>query len=194
MTLRSGGATDRPFRLLHAGARTKAAGVLPWCVLLLAVSVRLWWGGQKETLYGDELTSVCLAYDQPGWGAETFPPDSVRTGREWREAFCTDDAGGPGGLAHDLRALHADNRDGSHASLYYMLLRCALTGTDVPEVHALVTRGLGLNLCLFLLSFAGLWRLLRRLYPGRDGAVALGLLLATLSPAAVSICSSLPVR
>ena len=186
MRRQTGAATARPLRRLSADTRSRSAGVLPWIVLLLAVSVRLWWGGQKETLYGDELTSVCLAYDQPGWGAETFPPDSVRTGREWREAFCTDDAGGLDGLAHDLRALHADNRDGSHASLYYMLLRCALTGTDVPEVHALVTRGLGLNLCLFLLSFAGLWRLLRHLYPGRNGAVALGLLLASLSPAAVS--------
>ena len=114
-------------------------------IFLLAFSVRLYWIDEKETLYGDELTSLCLAYNQPGWGDQTFELNRAYTGEELRALSYVDQQGGLGGLAEDLAALHIDNRDLSHASLYYMLLRCALTPVQTPSMDMLKWYGCGLN-------------------------------------------------
>lgn len=164
----------------------RPAVVLPLLVLVLALAVRVYWMGQKETLYGDELTSLCLAYDQPGWGSMTFEAARVYTGKELRSLFYMDDRGGVGGLWHDLAALHDDNRDPSHASLYYMALRCALASVDRPDMARVVRASVGLNLLFFMLSFLCLWRLLWRLFPGRTWTVAACLFVAGLNPASVS--------
>lgn len=166
-----------------SGSRSTWAVVL---IFLLAFSVRLYWIDEKETLYGDELTSLCLAYNQPGWGDQTFELNRVYTGEELRALSYVDQQGGLGGLAEDLAALHIDNRDLSHASLYYMLLRCALTPVQTPSMDMLKWYGCGLNLLIFAVSFILLWKLLRRFFP-RDGLlVCLVLALAFLSRASVN--------
>ena len=137
-------------------------------------------------MYGDEPTSVCIAYDQPGWGGNTYPSHTVFTGKELRKLAYLDDRGGLKGLFHDLAALHRDNRDPSHASLYYMTLRLALTGTDTPAMDSLILRSCTLNLLFFSLSFFALYFLLNALFPTHKSLVAFCLLLAYLNPISIS--------
>lgn len=118
-------------------------------------------------MYIDDPTSVSLAYNLPGWGKKTFEAGHILTGKELRQQCYIDDRGGLEGLWDDLAALHHDNRDGSHASLYYMALRCALTGVDTPSTDVLIRRSCGLNLVFFGLSFLSMALLLRMLFPGR---------------------------
>ena len=120
-----------------------------WPILLvffLALLTRLYWIHEKEYMYIDDPTSVSLAYNLPGWGKKTFEAGHILTGKELRQQCYIDDRGGLEGLWDDLAALHHDNRDGSHASLYYMALRCALTGVDTPSTDVLIRRSCGLNL------------------------------------------------
>lgn len=155
-------------------------------VFLTALGVRIYWIHEKEMIYGDELTSVCLSYNAPGWGEQTFDSRRIYTGDELRKLFYTDDRGGIEGLWHDLAGLHQDNRDPSHASLYYMLLRCALTGVKTPSAVSVMRHGCGLNLLLFALSFLGLYKWLNTIFPQRPMLVCTALLLAFLNPAAIS--------
>ena len=90
------------------------------------------------------------------------------------------------GLWDDLAALHHDNRDGSHASLYYMALRCALTGVDTPSTDMLIRRSCGLNLVFFGLSFLSMTLLLHMLFPGKTMLTTFCLLLAYMNPVSVS--------
>ena len=102
-------------------------------VFLLAVTLRFYWMSQKEMPYGDELTSVCLAYNHPGWGAYTYDTEVTYQGDSLRNTFFSDQATGWTGVWEDLRTLHTDNRDLSHASLYYMALRVALWGSQTLQ-------------------------------------------------------------
>lgn len=141
-----------------------------WPILLvffLALLTRLYWIHEKEYMYIDDPTSVSLAYNLPGWGKKTFEAGHILTGKELRQQCYIDDRGGLEGLWDDLAALHHDNRDGSHASLYYMALRCALTGVDTPSTDMLIRRSCGLNLVFFGLSFLSMTLLLHMLFPGK---------------------------
>lgn len=161
--------------------------LLPLIVLLAALAVRLTWLSDKQALYGDELTSLSLAYDNPGWGPHTFTADSAYTGASLRRLLYTDGGRGWQGLCDDLAALHHDNRDASHASLYYMLLRLALTGCSATHPAEIARRAALPNVAFFLLSFVALWWLLRRVMPGRPTLIAACLFVAFLNPAAVSL-------
>lgn len=134
-------------------------------VFLLAVTLRFYWMSQKEMPYGDELTSVCLAYNHPGWGAYTYDTAVTYQGDSLRNSFFSDQATGWTGVWEDLRTLHTDNRDLSHASLYYMALRVALWGSHT--LQDVLWQGFALNLLFFALSFWLLALLLIRLFPGR---------------------------
>ncbi len=121
-----------------------------WPILLvffLALLTRLYWIHEKEYMYIDDPTSVSLAYNLPGWGKKTFEAGHILTGAT--PTMLHRRPRGLEGLWDDLAALHHDNRDGSHASLYYMALRCALTGVDTPSTDMLIRRSCGLNLCVF---------------------------------------------
>lgn len=155
-------------------------------VFFLSLCTRVYWIHEKETLYGDELTSVCIAYDQPGWGNKNFASGQVYTGAELRQLFYIDERGGWKDLPHDLAVLHHDNRDASHASLYYMALRCALSAMDTPSMAQLIRYSCGLNLLFFSLSFLTLFFLLKRLFPRQYGLMAFCLLLAYMNPAVIS--------
>lgn len=160
-----------------------------WPILLvffLALLTRLYWIHEKEYLYGDEAISICLAYNLPGWGEKTFEAGHILTGKELRQQCYIDDRGGLEGLRDDLTALHHDNRDGSHASLYYMALRCALTGVDTPSTDVLIRRSCVLNLVFFGLSFLSMTLFLRMLFPGKTVLTAFCLLLAYMNPVSVS--------
>ncbi|MCD8318956.1 MAG: hypothetical protein LUC45_09065 [Paraprevotella sp.] len=156
------------------------------CVFLLCLAARVYWIHEKDMLYGDELTSICLAYNQPGWGENTYETGRPYTGDELRKEFYMDDTGGWEGWLKDITSLRLDNRDASHASLYYMALRTMLTEVDVPSTDTLVLYACGLNLIFFALSFLFLWLTLRALFPRRGSLVAFALLLAYLNPAAIS--------
>lgn len=165
----------------------KAATYLPILILLLALAPRIWWWSQKQSLYGDELTSLSLSYCNPGWGSRTFEDSHAYTGTELRRMLYTDEGDGLKGLKADLRSLYHDNEDASHASLYYMLLRCSLTGCQVTAPDAIARRACLINFPFFLISFFAITCLLRRLWPGRpllqSGAVAV----AFLNPASISL-------
>ncbi len=160
--------------------------ILPILVFAVALSTRLYWIHEKENLYGDELTSICIAYNHPGWGEKTYKAGYAYTGKELRKCIYKDEQGGLIGLKQDLVALQKDNRDLSHASLYYMALRCFLTGVETPSMDSLVRYSCGLNMLLFLLSFGSMFVLLRNLFPNRSGLIAFCLLLAFMNPASIS--------
>lgn len=84
----------------------------------------------------------------------TYENNRIYTADELRKNLLTDNVGGLKGYCEDIKALWNDNRDPSHASLYYMLLRTSLIGSDSPSVRAVIIRGCGLNLVLFALSFS----------------------------------------
>ena len=70
-----------------------------------------------------------------------------------RKILFVDDCGGWKGYCSDVKSLWTDNRDPSHASLYYMLLRTALIGQNSTVLSDAVWRACGLNLLLFAVSF-----------------------------------------
>lgn len=154
----------------------------------LACLTRIYWIHKKENLCGDEFTSICIAYDHPGWGKKTYRAEHIYTGKELRQQFYIDipEKGILKELWHDLTVLHHDNRDSSHASLYYMTLRCTLTGMDSPSMEMLIRRCCGLNLLFFSLSFLGLSLILRTLFPKRIMLIAFCLLTAYMNPASIS--------
>lgn len=156
-------------------------------VFLLTLCIRAYWIHEKENLYNDELTSICLAYDSFGWGEKTFEPERIYTGEELRNIFYLDDRKGLEGLKSDLQALHKDNRDPSHASLYYMALRIALTGMSSPTMEQLIRCSCMLNMAFFILSFFCLYRLLKEISPDISHWTAGFILLcAYVSPAVIS--------
>lgn len=159
---------------------------LPLLVFLLALSMRLYWIEQKKALYGDEFTSVSIAYDNPGWAEKTFPADKTYTGQELRALLYTDGGKGFKGMTDDLAVLHTDNGDRSHASLYYMALRCALTGNQTATMDSVMKRGCMLNLLFFTLSFTGMWLLLRKQFATNPSLTTGCLLVAFLNPASIS--------
>ncbi len=172
---------------LPSPARRNIAVFLPLLVLLLALAPRIWWWSQKQSLYGDELTSLSLTYCNPGWGSRTFEVNRAYTGAELRRLLYTDGGEGLQGLWTDLRSLYRDNEDASHASLYYMLLRCSLTGCSVTAPDAIARRASLINLPLFLISFAAIALMLRRLWPGRPWLQSGALAVAFLNPASISL-------
>lgn len=165
----------------------KAATYLPILILLLALAPRIWWWSQKQSLYGDELTSLSLSYCNPGWGSRTFEDGHAYTGTELRRMLYTDGDEGLKGLKADLRSLYHDNEDASHASLYYMLLRGSLTGCQVTAPDAIARRACLINFPFFLISFFSIACLLRRLWPGRPLLQSGALAASFLNPASISL-------
>lgn len=154
-------------------------------IILLVVRVN--YVNQKQNLYGDELSSVSLAFGNPGWGSETFETGKIYTGKELRETTYIDSECPEAGLLHDLKSLYNDNDDPSHASLYYMALRCALSGIDVPDMATLVWRGCGLNILFFCVSFFVVFSFLKRAFHDSVALQTFCLLLAFANPVSISI-------
>lgn len=166
--------------------RLSAATLSVIAVLVVALAFRVYFIAQKASLEGDELTSLTLAYNATGWGEDAYAADTVYTAQQLRQMLYVDNRGGFAGYADDIASLWHDNRDGSHASLYYMALRTALIGQNVPEIRPVINRACGLNLLLFTASFVAMAWMLRQLFPRRRYLPALLLAAAYLNPAAIS--------
>lgn len=108
---------------------------------------------RESVIEGDELTSLTLAYNNIGWGDNTYLPGHTYNADELRSNLLADDRGGLAGYAADIKALWLDNRDASHASLYYMLLRTSLLMVGHASVDEAVRWGCGLNIAIFVLTF-----------------------------------------
>lgn len=160
---------------------------LMWILMfLMCCGVRLYWAGMKGPLYGDELLSVCIAYDQPGWGDLVFPTHQVFTGEELRQAYYMDDKGGIEGYLADMHTLYTDNHDASHASLYYMVLRSAFCLMQGPSMQTLIGIGVGINLLFFVITFWCVAWIMKRFYPDQNCKNALFTGLIMMVPGAVS--------
>ena len=131
------------------------------------------------------LPSVLLTTCRGGERRRSRPDISLRE-RSYANNVTSTTAGDWKVCGTDLAALHHDNRDGSHASLYYMALRCALTGVDTPSTDMLIRRSCGLNLVFFGLSFLSMTLLLHMLFPGKTMLTTFCLLLAYMNPVSVS--------
>lgn len=161
-------------------------------VLALCICTRIAFITQKESLHGDETVSLILAYNATGWGNRTYAEGQTYTSEELKSNLFVDDKGGMQGWIDDIVALWDDNRDPSHASLYYMLLRTSLIGQDECCYAPVIRRGCGLNIFLFIVSFLCMAALLRKLLPDKPFSQAGILLLAYLNP--LSVSTSLFVR
>ncbi len=134
-------------------------------VFLIAMGLRVYWLTQKAGFHGDELTSICIAYNGvDNQGDLAFEAHHVYTGNELNRFF-VDQEGGIEGLRNDIVALWNDNHDVPHAALYYMLLRLALTGVHDASIHQAILWGCLLGLVLFSLTFWAAARMLEEHSP-----------------------------
>lgn len=164
-------------------------------IFFLGLFTRLWFIHEKENLYGDELTSFSLAYNQPGWGDNVYELHKVYTSQDLRTLLFTDDRGGWEGFCDDISALWHNNRDGSHASLYYMALRCVSIGMPPTMSHAIWRVG-AFNLLFYALTFYTLFLILCKLHPkdNRTHHQTLLFLMFIYSICPVSISNSVLAR
>lgn len=130
----------------------------------------------KTELHSDEVFSMAIATCDPNYN--TPLPDGDYTGEQLKNTLVQSDGLGVKGLIHDLGQLWVNNGDAPHASLYYMMLRIALTGYDSYNLPEYVLRGGILNLLFFSLSFWLMYKLLRRIFGRRHLLVFVGLSLA----------------
>ena len=157
-------------------------------VLTLCIITRIYWISEKESLYGDETTSVILSQNATGWGNNTYKENHIYDACELKNNFFVDDKKGLSGWSDDIAALWNDNRDPSHASLYYMLLRTSLTDQDQHSFKPIIWRGCILNLSLFIISFVCMAALLKKLLPGRHFLRTAILAMAYMNPMSISSC------
>ncbi len=156
-------------------------------VFAVCLGLRIFYIGEKKSLEGDEHTSLTLSYNAIGYGDKSFDTQRVYTEQDFARILYVDDEPGLKGYFDDICALWHYNRDPSHASLYYMLLRTALLEQDSPQQRSVIDRGCGLNLLFFAGSFVCMVVLLCRLFPNRWLLISSLLLLAYANALSVSI-------
>ena len=161
-------------------------------VYILCLGARIYFISEKEDLHGDEISSFILAFNNTGWGENSYKEGIAYTKEELQQNLFIDDKGGWEGYIQDLKALWLDNRDSSHASLYYMLLRTALIGQDKADQHSAINRGCGLNLVIFSISFLILAFLLVKNFSKYKRLFPVFLFAAFFNP--ISVSTSLFIR
>lgn len=166
---------DRYLQYLQEHARTVNV-VIVAVILAASLFIRVNSMVHKEQLHSDEVFSMMLCNANPYYSHPI--PDGTYTGEQLKDMIANHGDTGVKGLFHDLGQLWVNNNDAPHASLYYMLLRVALTGYDSYDLHEFIYRGVGLNLVFFLLSFLLMYKLLRRIFGDRMLLVYVGLTLA----------------
>lgn len=154
-------------------------------VFIACLSVRVYYIGEKKGLDGDEHTSFTLAYNAVGWGDNAYQEGTYEA-ENLRKILFVDDCGGWNGYCKDIKSLWQDNRDPSHASLYYMLLRTALIGHSSTVLSDAIWRACSLNLILFAVSFCMMALLLFRVLPNCRW-IPFIVFLAYINPVSVSI-------
>ena len=155
---------DRYLQYLQEHARTVNV-VIVAVILAASLFIRVNSMVHKEQLHSDEVFSMMLCNANPYYSHPI--PDGTYTGEQLKDMIANHGDTGMKGLFHDLGQLWVNNNDAPHASLYYMLLRVALTGYDSYDLHEFIYRGVGLNLVFFLLSFLLMYKLLRRIFGDR---------------------------
>lgn len=124
-----------------------------WGLLLFIIVIRLIEIGSRDELHADEVYSVLISQCNPAF--YTAISDGTYSGDDLqRELIATHS------LSEDVRELYLDNHDVPHASLYYMALRCCLTGYDEWQPAEVALRGGLLNLLFLIISYLILWKLL----------------------------------
>lgn len=155
-------------------------------VFTVCLATRIYYVHEKSVIEGDELTSLTLAYNNIGWGDNTYLPGHTYNADELRSNLLADDRGGLAGYVADIKALWLDNRDASHASLYYMLLRTSMLMVGHASVDEAVRWGCGLNIAIFVLTFFLAAIVAAKLLHRHRGLALLALLLAFLNPLSIS--------
>lgn len=155
-------------------------------VFVLCLATRIFYVHEKSIIEGDEFTSLTLAYNNTGWGDNTYAPDVAYTADSLRLNLYTDDTSGFTGYANDIKALWLDNRDPSHASLYYMLLRTSLLMVDHASIDEVVRWGCALNIMLFAITFLFEFLSAKMLFRRHPHLIAAALLVAFMNPMSVS--------
>lgn len=161
-------------------------------IYILCLGVRIYFISEKEDLHGDEITSFTLAYNATGWGENSYREGVAYTKEELQQILFVDDKGGIDGYIQDINALWHDNRDSSHASFYYILLRTALIGQNQADSHPAINRGCGLNLVLFSISFLLLVLFVANYFPKYKSLFPIILFATFLNP--ISISTTLFIR
>ncbi len=158
----------------------KHAVVYNWTVVCLlfvvALYVRVNAIAGKTELHSDEVFSMALCTCDPNYNVPI--PDGNYTGAQLKNMLVQSGDGGVKGMLSDVGQLWLNNGDAPHASLYYMVLRVALTGYDSYDLPNYIWRGGVLNLLFFALSFVFMYKLLRRIFGERHMLVFVGLALA----------------
>lgn len=170
--------------LLHGGSSD--------CILFLLlfaslIAVRIFYISQKKSLHLDEVYSIAISnINKYGFwdDSEPFETGRLYKGREIKSLSLWDDGSVRDSLS-DIMRLYVDNKDSSHTSFYYIMLRLWFTGVKSSDLSSIIWRGCTLNLLLFTVSFIFLLLLFFRFTKNRF-TVFVCLALAFLSPDSLS--------
>ena len=147
--------------------------ILVLFVFVYALGIRCYYQTQKENLSMDELTNISIVCDRgEGW---TKPYDSHRVyrGCELR-TMLYEDGNSWQEVKHDLSKLWRDNKDHTHASLYYMILRVCYGTTHNLQTY--ISTAFVFNLACFIVAFFSLFLLLKAALGKHKWWIAFGLI------------------
>ena len=143
----------------------------PYILFLILVAIRVCQMAQKHEMHPDEVYSVMISQCNPHFYRSL--PIGAYSGSEITSTLVA-----AHGVAADIKQLYIDNADAPHASLYYMLLRLAITGIDTWSPPELLLAGCILNLIFFSIAFIFLYKAGRLLFPAARWALCAMLALA----------------
>lgn len=159
----------------------KNPALITLCVALFLTGLRIVIMYQRTELHADEIFSYMLARNNTGY-IEPLNADTTLTGAQLQQRLHAEH-----NLAHDLKALHANNLDSPHASLYYMALRIVLQPMHQFNATTLARVGGWLNIIFFLITMWAVCRLVTKWFGQRKAqwAMPLTLMAAFANPPAV---------
>jgi hypothetical protein len=134
-------------------------------ILLLIYTVtlgaRIYWFSQKEGFYIDESLSFYFSFCKERGIFDNFETEVEYSGLELKTSGFISLNSGVKEAIKDIYKLWKDNKDESHSSLYYMLLRLFCINLKKTDVKYLIFRGCMLNLILFTMSFIYFYMLIK---------------------------------
>lgn len=121
--------------------------------LAVLVGVRISAIYGRTQLHSDEVFSVMLARHNEAYVKAL--PEGTYTGAQLKDVLTREHS-----LGEDLAALHTNNYDIPHASLYYMALRVALSPLSGDwDAQAVARAGGWLNIIFMIVAFWAMWRI-----------------------------------
>lgn len=154
-------------------------------VFILAMSIRVYWIGQKQAFHTDELSSKFVAFKFVKKTLDTFysiPPKTL-SGYYLKKMFFQKAENTLKSDISDLR--NNNNEEWSHPCLYFVFLRCISEFSNNYTPQGYKYYGCGLNLILFIFSFFIMRKILIRLF-GDNKLVPIGLAVAFLNTGTIS--------